>query len=166
MYTKSMKKILLCICAAGYFVNALGHEAVWLCSKTVATNDDKQLSRKSDTNDQDGFSLASSGTNPDVINVSVMDLIAIYSGVRVTVGGEQLSACCRRSESPLNTAALRSLGIKSSVSEILARKSSIVQSDLFVVTDEDEMLKCISEHFPAIGYLHEPMETNKVAPCF
>lgn len=166
MFTqKSMKKILLCIFTAGCFVNASGQEAVWLCSKTVTAQTDQQLSQKND-NDAGGFSLASSGTNPDVINISVMDLMDIYSGDRVTLGGKRLSACFMRGEGALNAAALRSLGLKSSVSQTLARKSAIVQSHLYLVTDEEEMMACIKDHFPAVGYAHTPIETDEVAPCF
>lgn len=160
-----MKKTLLCIFAAACFVNAFAQEAVWHCSKTVTTNEDNQLSHRTD-NDAGGFSLASSGTNPDVINISVMDLMDIYSGEKVTLGGKRLSACFMRGESALNTAALRSLGLKSSVSQTLARKSAIVQSHLYLVTDEREMMACIKDHFPAVGYAHTPTETDEVAPCF
>ena len=142
----------------------MGQEAVWHCSKTVAPGDEQQSSAKHE--EGGGFSLASSGTNPDVINVSVMDLIDIYSGEKVTLGGKPLSACFMRGEGALNTAALRSLGLKSSVSQTLARNNAIVPSHLYLVTDEEAMMACIKNHFPAVGYFPVPNETNEVAPCF
>jgi hypothetical protein len=112
------------------------------------------------------FSLASMSSAPDVIGVSIRDLIDIYSGVPVRVGALPLSACFMPGQDALSLAALQSLGLQPSAIQALARKSSIVQSNLHLVTDEQQMSACISRHFPAVGYLSKPVDTDKVLPCF
>ena len=103
---------------------------------------------------------------PDVIGVSIRDLIDIYSGVPVRVGDLPLSACFMPGRNQLSLAALQSLGLQSTAIQALARKSAIVQSNLHLVTDEQQMQTCISRHFPAVGYLSQPVNTEKILPCF
>jgi hypothetical protein len=117
-----------------------------------------------DTSEQ--FSLASMSSVPDVIGVSIRDLIDIYSGVPVRVGDLPLSACFIPGQDPLSLAALKSLGLQTPAIQALARKSALVQSNLYLVTDEQQMHACISRHFPAVGYLSKPVNTDKILPCF
>jgi hypothetical protein len=115
---------------------------------------------------ENNFSIASFNASADVIGVSISDLIDIYSGVPVRIGGLQLSACFMPTHQGLTSAALTSLGLQSSAIQALARKSSIVQNNLHSVTTEKQMVSCIAQHFPAVGYLDEPTHTNEVQPCF
>lgn len=136
-------------------------DPVWHCSRTA--NEVKNVAIETQENQ---FSLASFNSSIDVIGVSISDLIDVYSGVVTRIGGLPLSACFMPSNEGLTSAALTSLGLLPSVVHALARKNSIIQSNLHFVTDEKQMLLCIAQHFPAVGYLDEPTETDAVLPCF
>jgi hypothetical protein len=137
-------------------------DPIWHCSRSVPGAE--QATSTQDQGSQ--FSVASFGSSTDTIGVSIGDLIDIYSGVTVTIGGLPLSACFIPGNAEATTVALTSLGLKPSVIQALARKSSIVQTNLFAVTTNKQMLNCIAEHFPAVGYLDEVSTTDKVNPCF
>lgn len=115
---------------------------------------------------EDQFSIASVSSAPDVINVSVRDLIDLYSGVSVRISGVTLSACFMPSNEALTSSALTELGLYPSTIQALSRKSAIVQSNLYLVNDEAQMLQCIGKHFPAVGYVSTMTETALAAPCF
>jgi hypothetical protein len=66
----------------------------------------------------------------------------------------------------LTSATLASLGLQATTIQALARKSAIIHSHLYLVTDDSQMLSCIAQHFPAVGYLDEPHDTAFVQPCF
>lgn len=112
------------------------------------------------------FSIASFGTSTEIIGVSISDLIDVYSGVTVRVGGLPLSACFMPNNEKLTSTTLASLGLQASTIQALARKSTIIHSHLYLVTNDVQMLSCISQHFPAVGYLDEPHDTVSVQPCF
>jgi hypothetical protein len=139
---------------------SLWADPVWHCSRTGYGEAHSAV----DASEQ--FSLASMSSAPDVIGVSIRDLIDIYSGVPVRVGDLPLSACFMPGRNQLSLAALQSLGLQSTAIQALARKSAIVQSNLHLVTDEQQMQACISRHFPAVGYLSQPVNTEKILPCF
>jgi len=139
---------------------SLWADPVWHCSRTGHSEAQSAV----DTSEQ--FSLASMSSVPDVIGVSIRDLIDIYSGVPVRVGDLPLSACFIPGQDPLSLAALKSLGLQTPAIQALARKSALVQSNLYLVTDEQQMHACISRHFPAVGYLSKPVNTDKILPCF
>lgn len=137
-------------------------DPVWHCSRHQMNEAGTEDVSSTDYS----FSIASLGSSTDVIGISVSDLIDIYSGSKVDVGGLPLSACFISGTDKLSTSALESLGLKSQTIQALARKSAIVQNNLFYVTDEKQMLSCIAKNFPAVGYLSQPNETDKVLPCF
>jgi hypothetical protein len=135
-------------------------DPVWHCSRQVGATKAKSLSQA------DQFSMASMGNSDEVISVSILDLMDVYSGTPVKVGGQSLSACFISGNDAVTATALKSLGLKASAAQALARKSTIVQSHLYGVTDEKSMQTCIAKHFPAVGYLSEPTETAHLMPCF
>ena len=106
------------------------------------------------------------GNSDEVISVSILDLMDVYSGTPVKVGGQSLSACFISGNDAVTATALKSLGLKASAAQALARKSTIVQSHLYGVTDEKGMQTCIAKHFPAVGYLSVPTATAQLMPCF
>jgi hypothetical protein len=136
-------------------------DAVWHCSRNSMQNVSENPYIQ-----ENNFSIASVNASNDAIGISITDLIDIYSGVPVRIGGLALSACYSQNDEILNTSALSSLGLQTSVIQALARKSSIVQNNLYFVAAEEQMLKCIEKHFPAVGYLDESTETETVKPCF
>jgi hypothetical protein len=136
-------------------------EAVWHCSRSSNIAGRSDLPSHADT-----FLLASSGMNMDAIGLSVMDLIDVYSGKSIHVNGKPVTACFMPGETPLSDRALKSLGLNASTMQQQARKSAIVQSHFQIVTDEREMVACISKRFPAVGYLSKVADHERVVPCF
>lgn len=137
-------------------------DPIWQCSRTQEQQAQSPHTSKAD----DQFSIASFGNSSDVIGVSIRDLIDIYSGTPVRIGGLPLSACFMLGDGTLSQTALTSLGLKSQTIQALARKSSIVQNNLFYVSNEEQMLSCIAKNFPAVGYLSAPTEDTNSLPCF
>lgn len=135
---------------------------VWHCSRTTTG----MSATEQTPAPQDQFSIASVSSSADVIGVSVRDLMDVYSGTPVRIGGLPLSACFLMGNDSLTHEALTSLGVKLSTIEALARKNSIVQSNLYYVNDESKMDICIGKNFPAVGYMSKLIETDKVMPCF
>ncbi len=134
---------------------------VWHCSRNT-TNPTQTVSAA----EANQFSIASLNSSADVIAVSINDLIDVYSGVPVRLGGVTLSACFMPSNQALTSSALTSLGLQTTTIQALARKSSIIQSYLFFVTNEKQMMACISKNYPAVGYLDGPISADDVRPCF
>jgi hypothetical protein len=136
--------------------------SAWHCSR----NSENSASNYHAPAPEDQFSIASVSSSVDVINVSVRDLIDLYSGSSVHISGRSLSACFMPSNEALTSNALKELGLRATTIQALSRKNSIVQTNLYLVTDEKQMLQCISKHFPAVGYVSEMTETDLLAPCF
>lgn len=155
-----MKWSLLCSLAFSFTALA---DPVWHCSRNIQKAEDVSSSVQAQENE---FSIASFNSSSDVIAVSISDLIDIYSGVPVRIGGLPLSACFIPNQQGLTSAALTSLGLQASAIQALARKSAIVQNNLYPLTTEKQMVSCIAQHFPAVGYLDEPTHSDEVQPCF
>jgi hypothetical protein len=135
---------------------------VWHCSRS-AYNDPNFASTPAK---DEQFSIASFNSSADVIGVSVRDLIDIYTGTPVRIGGLSLSACFLMGHEMLTTNALTSLGINLNSIQALARKNNIVNNNLYYVNNETQMVACIAQNFPAVGYLSKPNDTEKIQPCF
>lgn len=137
-------------------------DPVWHCSKNQYTDSQTQALNAQ----ADQFSIASFNSSSEVIGVSVRDLMDVYTGNPVHIGGLPLSACFLISDETLTTSALTSLGIQSMSAQALAKKSSIVQSTLHIVQSEQQMFSCVAKNFPAVGYASKPTVTSSVSPCF
>jgi hypothetical protein len=136
-------------------------DPIWHCSRNVP----EQNTMNSQAHSEE-FSIASFNSSAEVIGVSISDLIDVYSGIPVRIGGMPLSACFMSGNDTLSKTALTSLGLQLSTIQALSKKSAIVQTNLHLVATEGQMVLCIEKHFPAVGYLNEPKETNKLQPCF
>lgn len=154
-----MKKTLFCVVLYLLGPSAFS-EPVWHCSKTEAPNAEQASAVENQ------FSIASIIGNPDVIGVSIRDLIDIYSGIPVQLAGLPLSACFLTGNDELSQEALSSLGLNSASIYSLIRRSTIIQNHLHPVKNQIEMTRCIGEHSPAVGYLATSTETDRVGPCF
>lgn len=140
-------------------------QAVWHCSKLSNTSETASASQYAIAK-EDVFSVASSSAN-DVVGITVRDLIDAYSGLPIQIGGGRyLTACFMTDNSPTSQAALESLGLNRSAMMALARKSTIVRSQLQWVSNGEGMLRCMVQHYPAVGYFKNARETSEVAPCF
>ena len=153
-----MKWLLLCVVAINTYAFA---DPVWHCSRNTEAEKSALINQQ-----KEQFSIASVNSSVDTIGISINDLIDVYSGIPVRIGGLPLSACFIPSREQLTTTASTALGLQPAAIQALARKSAIIQSNLYFVTNEQQMLSCIAQHFPAVGYLDEPNETNSVQPCF
>ena len=159
---KQMTRRLSCVIALMFAATHACADPVWHCSR----NSDDSSAAIATPAQENQFSIASFNSSAEVIGVSVRDLIDIYTGTSVRIGGLPLSACFLIGNDVLTNSALTSLGIKQNTIAALARKSSIIQSNLHYVNDEEQMAACIGRNFPAVGYLSVPKETNKILPCF
>jgi hypothetical protein len=130
-------------------------QPVWHCSRS-----DVQIANASDD-----FTLAALTIEREVIRLSLGDLYDVYQGNFVKLsGGLTLSACVVGGSSNLTAAAaMRSIGNKR---VLTTAPNSGLTSNLHIVEDESEMLRCIAKHHPAIGYLSKLTHTEAVGPCF
>lgn len=136
--------------------------SVFHCSR----NSENSASNYHAPSQENQFSIASVSSAADVINISIRDLIDLYSGHPVHISGKPLSACFMPSNEALTSNALKELGLRVTTIQALSRKNSIVQTNLHLVTDEKQMLQCIGKYFPAVGYASEMTVTELLAPCF
>jgi hypothetical protein len=131
-------------------------EAIWHCSRSSAVE-------RQQAGMEMQFTTASvNGT----IDVSLEDLVSAYSGYPIRVAGKPLFACFMPGQEALSASALESLGLSSAAMQMLARRSAIVQRNFKLVTDEEEMQRCLEGHTPSFGYLSKSISNEKVAPCF
>lgn len=157
----SLAKIVL-ISFGWLFIQVSSADTIWHCSRFKESPSTQALEIQKSNN----FNIASVGATDDVISISVRDLIDVYSGKPVRVSGEPLSACFLVGENKMSADALTSLGLKPSIIQALARKSAIVQAQLYWVSDEEDMMRCITKHFPAVGYLSNPVSNEQIDSCF
>jgi hypothetical protein len=159
---RPMKHYLSSVLALIFTATTVYADPVWHCSR----NSNESSASITKPTQEDQFSIASFNSSADVIGVSVRDLIDVYSGTSLLIGGLPLSACFFVGNDELTVSALTSLGLNLKTIESLARKSSIVQSNLYHVHSEAQMGACISKNFPAVGYLNKPTESENFLPCF
>lgn len=149
-------QLLVCSLWASAPISAQA-EAIWHCSRSV---DHKQ---KKDKSKQRNFNLG----NANIIGIELSNLYNLYAGEEVSMsGGTVLKGCFVNKSNPLSDEAMDMLGLNLATLVALARKSSIVDSHLRSVNNEQEMQLCIEKNHPAVGFLSEVAETDTIAPCF
>jgi predicted LPLAT superfamily acyltransferase len=155
--TQKMKTFaLFCLSLLSLSQTALA-DPVWHCSRSHV-----QIADASDD-----FTLAALTLDREVIRISLTDLYGAYQGTSVRMnGGAPLAACVMDQASNLTKAALHSLGAKHTPVKALARSDALVKSNIVLVKDEADMISCITQHHPAIGYLSKVTHTEAVGPCF
>lgn len=131
--------------------------AIWHCSRNSAETQTTAASKI-----EDEFVLSSM----DTIGVTLTDLVNVYSGKDVRIGNMPLIGCFMPGQDDLSKDILKSLDLKPYVLQKLSVKSSIVQSQLVTVTDEEQMQICLNMYFPSFGYLSNEVISDKFAPCF
>lgn len=157
MEHKSRSSSLLGIAALA-FLWSLSAQAdpVWHCSRTGVQVADAG----------DNFTLAALDTEREVMRISLRDLYSAYQGKTVKASGLTVSACLIAGNHPMTKAAMRSIGADAQVLEKMSQKSALVQSNVYVVHNEQDMQACMTKHFPAIGYLPQATHTEAIGPCF
>lgn len=147
--------------------NASAAQSVWHCSRQAALDPSSADSHQvASGTDDDSFQIASMSPNAHVIGITLRDLVDVYAGVPVRIGGQPLTACFNSDNDPSSEQALTSLGLNTNAMSALARKSAIVRSQLKWVSNQEDMLHCISRNFPAVGYFANAQDTSDVSPCF
>lgn len=136
---------------------ATNRRAIWHCSRNSAEPQNTAASKI-----EGEFVLSSM----DTIGVTLTDLVNVYSGKDVRIGNMPLIGCFMPGQDELSKDILKSLDLKPYVLQKLSVKSSIVQSQLVTVTDEEQMQICLDAHFPSFGYFSREVITEKFAPCF
>lgn len=163
-----MSVVRLCwAIAATCLLTGVAHaQIVWHCSKQQALSASPLPETIATVEQNDLFQIASMGSNPEVIGITLRDLMDVYSGLPVRIGGRPLKACFLNDNGTSNRDMLESLGLNANSMSALARKSAIVRSHLEWVSNEADMMRCMNKNHPAVGYFTEPHETDEVAPCF
>jgi hypothetical protein len=143
------------------YAQASAATAHWHCSKHPHAPE-FELAMADDEDDFFDLTQAS----PSTLGVSLPDLIDVYNGRRVQMGSRHLTACFMVGQHALNHSAQERVGLQWASLQQLQRRSAISHNHVRMVQTESEMLQCIANHYPAVGYLSQPTETAAVAPCF
>lgn len=131
-------------------------EPVWHCSRTSVQVADAG----------DNFTLAALDAEREVMRISLRDLYSAYQGQTVKASGLTVSACLISGDNPTTKAAMKSIGANAQVLEKIARKSALIQSNVYLVQNEQDMQACMTKHYPAIGYLPQATHNEAIGPCF
>jgi hypothetical protein len=141
-------------------------QSVWHCSREPALGRGASEQLQAATNKDDFFQISSMSTNIDTIGITLRDLMDVYAGMPVRIGGQALTACFNNDNSPVNKEALTTLGLNTNAMSAMSRKSSIVRSQLVWVSNDDDMMRCIVRNHPAVGYFNDVQESGEFGPCF
>lgn len=130
-------------------------EPIWHCSRSpntpVPAAKDNYLNKPNEQGNE-------------VIRLTIRDLYEAYQDVPVYLGKSVLSACFMASNDENTQSALQAIGTDQKEVQDLAAQSH--SKHLIMVKDELEMLRCIAENHPAIGYVSGPVNTSTIGPCF
>lgn len=100
------------------------------------------------------------------MRISLRDLYSAYQGQTVKASGLTVSACVIAGDNPTTKTAMKSIGADARVLEKMSRKSALIQSNVYVVQNEQDMQACMTKHYPAIGYLPQATHNEAIGPCF
>jgi hypothetical protein len=141
-------------------------QSVWHCSREPALGRGASEQLQAATNKDDLFQISSMSTNVDTIGITLRDLMDVYAGMPVRIGGQALTACFNNDNTPANEEALTTLGLNTNAMSAMSRKSSIVRSQLVWVSNDADMMRCIVRNHPAVGYFNDVQKTGEFGPCF
>lgn len=138
-------------------------DPIWHCSRSPEEPlvNETSNEKKSKT---DGINFDESEQR--TISIQIIDLFNAYSGGTVFLGTEPLSACFLDRGHSLTSLAMSTLDIDPSSLTALSNSDSIVKSRVIPTRNNSQMESCIARNHPAIGYLAEVVETDKIGPCF
>ena len=156
--TKSFSSYLLGIVVSSFVLcctTALA-EPVWHCSRSGVQVADAS----------DNFTLAALDVEHEVMRISLRDLYSAYQGATVKASGMVVSACFIGGNHAMSKTAMKSIGAVPQVLEKLSSQNAMVANHVYRVQNEHDMLACITQHKPAIGYLSKATHTEDVGPCF
>ena len=99
----------------------------------------------------------------DTISITLLDLYGAYGGEVIQMGKNHLSVCSLPPKDPLQITAMELLGY---TPEEFLKVSQPSKGALIFIPSIHQMQKCIHENHPAIGFLKNVVENERVAPCF
>jgi hypothetical protein len=146
----------LCVCCVAQCTTTALADPVWHCSRSGVQVADAS----------NNFHLASLDGEFEVIRISLRDLYSIYEGAIVKASGMVVSACFLGGNQALYQMAMKSIGVQPSLLARLTSQAALVKSHIYMVQSEQQMMACITQHKPAIGYLPEATHTEAIGPCF
>lgn len=114
----------------------------------------------------DGLHMAVMGTVSDAIPLSMADLLSAYAGQAVSIGGMTLTACMLAPQQALAAQVIHSLGLNIQQMQQRWSQPSAAPSWIRQVHNDQAMIDCINEHYPAVGFLSQPVQHDRVMPCF
>jgi hypothetical protein len=86
--------------------------------------------------------------------ISRIDTISLYSGQPIYRDGRFITGCMLTADNLLSIEAFGQLGIRPEVSASLARSTGLVERKIKIVKNENDMISCIKDNNPAVGYLY------------
>jgi hypothetical protein len=126
-------------------------EPVWHCSKSPTS-----------VSSSDYLDKPSQIGKAAIIRLEIRDLYEVYQNIPVYLGNKELTACFMSSADIDSQAAFTAIGTSPEEVAMLSQENK----HLVKVKDESEMIQCISQHHPAVGYLSGLAETKSVGACF
>lgn len=153
------------LCSLLIFATSLTVQAepIWHCSRSQDSEQEKsKISQPTSTIDSLSFDESEKRT----IEIQIIDLLNVYSGGTVYMGDRPLLACFYERGNPLTALAMSTLDIDPASLASLANSDAIVKSKVIPVRNETQMEICIAKNHPAIGFLPEVVESDRIGPCF
>lgn len=150
---------LLCLlgaCWAWTAAPASAKDVIWTCSRAESDQtvfDAARAYRIENLSQKDDYGIA----------ITLMDLYGAYAGQPIQMGKKELNVCSLPVSDPLQKNALDMLGYQP---EELRKALDKPGSRLVTVPTIHEMVKCITENHPAVGFFAEVVENESMSPCF
>lgn len=144
-------------------------DPIWHCSRSLEEGLANELRNDTESSTEKVKStrdITFDESEQRTISIQIIDLFNAYSGGTVFMGTEPLSACFLDRGHSLTTLAMSTLDIDPSSLTALSNSDSIVRSRVIPTRNNSQMESCIAKNHPAIGYLAEIVETDKIGPCF
>lgn len=131
-------------------------DVVWTCSRAEsdqAVFDAARAYRIDNLSQKDDYG----------ISITLLDLYGAYAGQPIQMGKKVLNVCSLPPLDPLQKNALDMLGYQP---EDLRKALKTPGSRLVVIPTVHEMVKCIAENHPAVGFFADVVENESMSPCF
>jgi hypothetical protein len=143
-------------CWAGVLSVSWADDVVWTCSRAES---EQPVFKAVKAYRIDNLSIK----DDNGIAITLSDLYGAYAGEPIQMGQHVLKVCSLPAVDPLQKKALDVLGYRP---EDLRKALQSPRSGLVSIPSIHEMLKCIAENHPAIGFFPDVVENESMTPCF
>ena len=117
------------------------------------------VSAKADEEKPSGFNVVSQG------GMSVEDVVEIFSNGTKNIGYANILICMFPEESEVTQQLYNMLGIKATVTQSFTSKSAVIDRRVKIVNSYSDMISCVSNAYPSVGYVDSLAAANKVLSC-